>query len=121
MEEINRLEFREYNYHGNIYYCNCEGVILTSNFIKKVTYQGNDEYLEVTLSGKEKNKNGNTVHSKVKVHRIVAELFVPKPDRDEVLEVNHIDCNRMNCYYKNLEWVTHKENVQYSIKMRTSS
>lgn len=116
MEDINRLEFRDYNFHGNIYYCNCEGIILTKDFIKKVTFKGNDGYREVELSGKDVNKNGNTIRYKVKVHTIVANLFIPKPNSDEKLEVNHKDYNRMNCHYTNLEWVTHLENVRYSVK-----
>ena len=116
MEKINRLEFREYNFHGNIYYCNCEGLILNQKFEKKKTFKGNDGYREVELSGNGINKNGNRLRYKVKVHTIVAELFVPKPESDEKLEVNHKDCDRMNCHYTNLEWVTHLENVRYSIK-----
>lgn len=113
---MNKLEFREYNYHGVIYYCNCEGIILNKKFDKLTTFKGNDGYREVYLRGKEINKNGNIMRSKVKVHRIVAELFIPKPKRDEILEVNHKDCDRMNCNYMNLEWMTHLENVRYSVK-----
>ena len=116
MEEINRLEFREYTFHNSVYYCNCEGLILNQKFEKKKTFKGNDGYREVELSGNGINKNGNRLRYKVKVHTIVAELFVPKPESDEKLEVNHKDCDRMNCHYTNLEWVTHLENVRYSIK-----
>lgn len=116
MEEINRLEFREYTFHNSVYYCNCEGLILNQKFEKKKTFKGNDGYREVELSGNGINKNGNRLRYKVKVHTIVAELFVPKSESDEKLEVNHKDCDRMNCHYTNLEWVTHLENVRYSIK-----
>lgn len=116
MEEINRLEFREYTFHNSVYYCNCEGLILNQKFEKKKTFKGNDGYREVELSGNGINKNGNRLRYKVKVHTIVAELFVPKPESDEKLEVNHKDCDRMNCHYTNLEWVTHLENIRYSIK-----
>ena len=116
MEEINRLEFREYTFHNSVYYCNCEGLILNQKFEKKKTFKGNDGYREVELSGNGINKNGNRLRYKVKVHTIVAELFVPKPESDEKLEVNHKDCDRMNCHYTNLEWVTHVENIRYSIK-----
>ena len=115
MEEINRLEFREYTFHNSVYYCNCEGLILNQKFEKKKTFKGNDGYREVELSGNGINKNGNRLRYKVKVHTIVAELFVPKPESDEKWEVNHKDCDRMNCHYTNLEWVTHLENIRYSI------
>lgn len=48
------------------------------------------------------------------VHRLVATAFIPRDDPDRN-EVNHIDFNRKNNHYKNLEWVTHKENVAYSV------
>lgn len=113
--EINRLEFREYIFHNSVYYCNCEGIILNQKFEKKKTFKGNDGYREVELSGNGINKNGNRLRYKVKVHTIVAELFVPKPLTEEKLEVNHKDFDRMNCLYTNLEWVTHLENIRYSV------
>ena len=45
-------------------------------------------------------------------HRIVAELFVPKPDDPLATEIDHKDGNRANPDAYNLEWVTHKENVR---------
>jgi len=50
----------------------------------------------------------------IRVHRIVAELFVDKPNCDSPLEVNHIDYNRSNNHYTNLEWVSHIDNVLWS-------
>ena len=49
------------------------------------------------------------------VHRIVASLFVEK-ECDEKIEVNHIDGNKENNYYKNLEWVTRKENMEHAVR-----
>lgn len=53
----------------------------------------------------------------ISVHRLVAETFIPNPDNKPC--VNHIDCNRANNKVSNLEWCTHKENVQHSIKCGT--
>ena len=49
------------------------------------------------------------------IHRLVAEAFVPNPDNRP--EVNHLDANKYNCWYGNLEWATRVENIQHSIKL----
>ena len=55
-------------------------------------------------------KNG--IRKTVRVHRLVAEEFIPNPDKKP--EVNHIDGNKHNNNASNLEWVTKKENVNHS-------
>ena len=47
-----------------------------------------------------------------KVHRLVAEAFIPNPDN--LKEVNHIDGNHDNNQVSNLEWINHQANVQHS-------
>ncbi len=47
------------------------------------------------------------------VHRIIAKLFIPNPNN--LPEINHKDCNPLNNHYTNLEWVTHKENLEYGL------
>lgn len=42
------------------------------------------------------------------IHRLVAEAFIPNPNNFEC--VNHIDENRLNPYYENLEWTTRERN-----------
>lgn len=46
-----------------------------------------------------------------RVHRLVAMHFI---DGDQSLEVNHIDYDRKNNHYSNLEWVTSQENTAHS-------
>lgn len=54
-------------------------------------------------------KNGKTKHKRV--HRLVAEAFLPNPDN--LPEVNHKDENKKNPHLDNLEWCTRKYNANY--------
>lgn len=47
------------------------------------------------------------------VHRLVATAFIPNPD--DKPEVNHIDSDRGNNNFSNLEWVTRSENNNHMI------
>jgi len=49
------------------------------------------------------------------VHRIVAETFCKKDN--EKLEVNHLDGNKRNNHYLNLEWTTHSKNMKYNYQV----
>jgi len=44
------------------------------------------------------------------VHRLVAMVFHKNPDPDKKTEVNHLDYDTQNPYFKNLQWVTPLEN-----------
>lgn len=47
-------------------------------------------------------------------HRLVAELYIPNPNN--LPQVDHLDCNKLNNHYTNLEWVTNKENRDRAIR-----
>lgn len=92
------------------------GYITTVCSIMKTTkYKG---YESVFLS-----KNG--VSTRYRVHRLVAEAFIPKydfklmPNEDRnlidlsKLEVNHKDESKSNNNINNLEWCTHLYNMKY--------
>lgn len=63
-------------------------------------------YLKVTLRGDDGKRKGFSVH------RLVALCFISNPKN--LPEVNHKDGIKLNCHYKNLEWVTHAENIQHA-------
>ena len=48
------------------------------------------------------------------VHRLVAEAFLPLPDENEVYEIDHIDNVIYHNDISNLQWVTHKQNIDKS-------
>jgi hypothetical protein len=54
----------------------------------------------------------NKVTVRKRLHRLVAEHFIPNPDNKP--EVNHKDRDKSNNHIDNLEWVTHSENIQHS-------
>jgi len=55
-------------------------------------------------------KNGIT--KSTTVHRLVAEAFIPNPDKKP--EVNHKNEDKQDNSVKNLEWVTSKENQNHA-------
>ena len=71
--------------------------------ILKPTYD-KDGYLRVTLC-----KNGK--HKTKKVHRLVAESFIPNPE--SLSHINHMDEVKDNNESSNLEWCTHRYNMNY--------
>ena len=50
------------------------------------------------------------MRTRVMVHRLVAELFLPNPNN--LSDVDHLDSDRMNPSVDNLEWVSHEENIR---------
>jgi hypothetical protein len=48
----------------------------------------------------------------IKVHILVATIFLKNPNNYEV--VHHKDNDRTNNYYDNLEWTTHTQNITYT-------
>lgn len=47
------------------------------------------------------------------IHRLVAETFIPNPK--ELEQVNHIDGDKTNNHYSNLEWCNQSQNMRHRI------
>ena len=80
--------------------------VRTQKFLKQRTYDNG--YILVHLT----NMEGKVITTTV--HRLVAFVFV-ELNRDLNKVVNHIDKNKSNNHYKNLEWVTIQQNTVHGI------
>ena len=69
-------------------------------------------YMNVVLC-----KNGKGYNKRV--HQLVAQAFIPNPENKT--EVNHIDENKINNHVSNLEWLSHKENINHGTHNQRSS
>ena len=92
-----------------------EGLYMVSNWggVKSIKF-GKERILKLT-----KDKDGylivnlykNNKSKTFKVHRLVAEVFLPNPNN--LPQVNHKDENKQNNIYTNLEWISHIDNIRY--------
>ena len=86
------------------------------------SYGNIENYTTGRMLTARKNKKGYIVYdlylekgkkSAVFSHRIVGSCFLENFSKD--LQVNHIDCNKENNHYKNLEMVTNQENFAHAV------
>ncbi|WP_260301600.1 NUMOD4 motif-containing HNH endonuclease [Schleiferilactobacillus harbinensis] len=80
--------------------------------VLKPTPQRNG-YLNVSLL------DGHGNRKKMRVHRLVAQAFVPNPNNYQ--EVNHLDECRTNNCASNLEWCTTQQNLNYGTRSKKQS
>ena len=83
---------------GKVYSCKSQKILSQHNW---------DKYYFVQLWK-------NNKPERKKIHRLVAEAFIPNPENKP--EVNHIDQNPQNNNVNNLEWVTRNENINAYLK-----
>lgn len=72
--------------------------------------ESEDGYPSVTIYDPDQNR-----FRKVLIHRLVALVWCRNEDYVTKPIVNHIDGNKKNSYYKNLEWCSYSENVRHAI------
>lgn len=106
MKQINKLKGYE-NIKDNYYVDEYGNIYNTKTNRKLKLYAKTGGYLYAALSGKNNEKYYK------RVHRIVATAYCE--NKENKIYVNHKDENRQNNFYKNLEWVTPKENNLWSL------
>lgn len=98
-----------------------EGLYQVSN-LGQVKRLGNDRQMREKTLKERKGKSGylqvllckNGKYKAKYVHRLVALAFIPNPNNHK--EINHIDENKANNNFKNLEWCNHKYNCNYGTR-----
>lgn len=86
--------------------------VRTTKVIRERIFVGNitKGYRHVLLSSEHGLKKKN-----LKVHRLVSKAFISNPTNKPI--VNHKDGNKLNNNVSNLEWCTHIENCNHSLKV----
>ena len=77
--------------------------------IKKSNNNNSKKYWRISIFY----KNGSKITESV--HRLVAKAFIPNLLNKDY--INHIDGNKDNNHYSNLEWVTNQENMNHRYKI----
>lgn len=111
LENLPNEEWRDViGYEGSYMVSNFGRVksLPTQKFKKPIrilsSYITGNGYLTVKLQSEGNIKN-------IRVHRLVAQAFVPNPNNYS--EINHIDENKLNNLYSNLQWCDRSFNVNY--------
>lgn len=91
------------NYIGRNQFTSFESRYFVDEHILKVKY---DRYLRVQLY---KTSKESRLYS---IHQLVGETFIPNPDNKPIID--HKNNNTYDNTVSNLQWVTYKENTDYS-------
>jgi hypothetical protein len=107
-------EWRRLTKSGIVLFVSSQGNVVSDSFV--VTSKTGQVYTRPSMYRKQYVGNHGYPAFRFKdvlylTHRLVAEAFV---EGDSSLEVNHIDGNKLNCHYTNLEWVTSSQNIKHA-------
>ncbi|MCH4236038.1 MAG: HNH endonuclease [Bacilli bacterium] len=95
---------------GSNFYITSSGTIVDCNGKEQRVYDDGRGYLKMNI----KKKDGTTKRP-VKVHRLVAQAFIPNPDNLPV--VNHINGDKYDNRVGNLEWTSVKGNTNHALNL----
>ena len=87
------------------------GNVKNYDWVDKAKVDNGAGYKYVSIS-----KIGKTEKKNFYIHRLVAELFLSKPECSSKIQVNHIDGDKSNNNLSNLEWVSPKDNIAHMHK-----
>lgn len=102
-------KFKEIEYMNTKISVSRDGRVIWNGKERK-PYLNADGYLVYSI--KIQNKGWRSIGAA----RLVAMAYIPNPNN--LPEVNHKDFNRQNPNVENLEWISRKENVDYSLRNR---
>lgn len=98
----------------------CLGLLVSSygnikniSWRDKVIGDNGNGYKKVTVSHR---VDGKSFTQNYYVHRLVASLFCPNDNPEELTQVNHKDGDKSNNHYSNIEWVSPSDNMRHSHK-----
>ena len=118
--QLNQCE--ELSFLKDYYYCTNDGKLFSfsrspiNNVYKPIIPQiDKDGYMAYNVTTKHNKK------IRLFAHRMVAFIFVKNDNKDEKNQVNHIDENKLNNHYTNLEWCTIQYNLSYGNRVKKGS
>lgn len=108
---MNNEEWKHIDFFEGEFYVSNRGRVInkkTGNILKGDISGSGYQRVQLFYHGKTK---------KFLRHRLVAMYFIPNDDPENKTIVNHIDGNKHNNDYTNLEWVTPSENTLHALNI----